>query len=212
MRYTYDARGRLARVTGSDGTVRRYTYTDLDELETIEEPTASITNRWEGGRCVRQVNWYEDGDPHLRVWAYQAEGKKVHRTRVSESSGHWREYAWNARGVSISETIGQTGSEPAFACMTATTSPGAVTSMTISCKDREGRPLRRTTSVRPGEEELLKRALVQTSAPKPRPDVLVVVEDVIGSHVVFTSTSRSNTALPASRIRSGCSSAPMKLT
>ena len=65
VRYTYDARGRLARVTGSDGTVRRYTYTDLDELETIEEPTASITNRWEGGRCVRQVNWYEDGDLHI---------------------------------------------------------------------------------------------------------------------------------------------------
>ena len=163
VRYSYDARGRLARVTGSDGTVRRYTYTDLDELETIEEPTASITNRWEGGRCVRQVNWYEDGDPYIFEFKYQAEGKKVHRTRISESSGHWREYAWNARGVSISETIGQTGSEPAFVMYDRDDVSGAVTSMTISCKDREGRPLRRTTSIRPGEEELLKHALVQTS-------------------------------------------------
>ena len=163
VRYGYDGRGRLERVTSSDGSVRRYTYTDLDELETIEEPTASITNRWEGGRCVRQVNWYEDSEPYIFEFKYQVEGRKVHRTRISESSGYWREYAWNERGVSISETIGQKGSEPAFVMYDRDEVSGAVTSMTISCKDREGRPLRRSTSVRRGEEELLKRALVQTS-------------------------------------------------
>jgi YD repeat-containing protein len=163
VRYAYDARGRLERVTGSDRNVSRYTYTDLDELETIEEPTASITNRWEGGRCVRQVNWYEDGDPYVFVFKYTVEGKRVHRTRISESSGHWREYAWNERGVSISETLGFNGSEPAFVMYDRDEVSGAVTSMTISCKDREGRPLRRSTTVRPGEEEMLKRAFVQSS-------------------------------------------------
>jgi YD repeat-containing protein len=162
VRYAYDGRGRLERVTNSDGTVRRYTYTDLDELETIEEPTASITNRWEGGRCVRQVNWYEDSEPYVFEFKYQAEGRKVHRTRISESSGYWREYAWNERGVSISETIGHTGSDPAFVMYDRDDISGAVTSMTISCKDRDGRPLRRSTTVRPGEEEMLKRAFVQT--------------------------------------------------
>ena len=161
MRYKYDARGRLERVTGSDGSVRRYTYTDLDELETIEEPGTSITNTYEDGRCVRQANWYPDRDPYVFDVKYQVDGRRVHRTRISESNGTWREYAWDDRKSSVSETFGRQGSEPVLVMFERDPVSRRMTSLTVSCRDREGRPVRQATDVRKGEEELLKRALVQ---------------------------------------------------
>ena len=160
MRYAYDERGRLTRATGSDGTVREYSYTDEDELETIEEPGTSITNRYEGGRCVRQVNWLPDRDPHVFDLIYQVEGPTVHRTRISESNGTWREYAWDDRKAAMSETHGRAGREPAFVMYERDAASRAVIALTLSCRDRAGRPVRQRIAVEHGEAEPLKRALL----------------------------------------------------
>jgi hypothetical protein len=160
MRYAYDRRGRLERATGSDGTVREYTYSDEDELETIEEPGTSLTNRYEGGRCVRQVNWLPDRDPYVFDLIYQVEGPTIHRTRISESNGTWREYAWDDRKAAMSETHGRTGSEPAFVMYERDVAARAVVALTLSCRDRQGRPVRQRIAVDHREAELLKRAML----------------------------------------------------
>ena len=152
VRYKYDARGRLERVTGSDGSVRRYTYSDLDELEGIEEPGTSITNTYEDGRCVRQANWYPDRDPYVFEVKYQVDGRRVHRTRISESNGTWREYAWDDRKSSVSETSGRKGSEPVLVMFERDPVSRRMTSLTVSCRDREGRPVRQATDVREGKK------------------------------------------------------------
>ena len=160
MRYTYDARGRLERVVGNDRTVRRYTYSDLDELESIEEPGTSITNAYEDGRCVRQVNWYPDRDPYVFQLVYQSEGRTVHRTRISESNDTWREYAWDDRKSTMSELHGRTGAEPAFVMYERDAASRAVVALTVSCRDRDARPVRQRIEVKQVEAELLKRALL----------------------------------------------------
>ena len=161
VRYKYDARGRLERATGSDGSIRRYGYTDLDELEQIEEPGTSTTNTYQDGRCIRQANWYPERDPYVFEVKYQVDGRRVHRTRISESNGNWREYAWDDRKSSVSETFGRKGSEPVLVMFERDPESRRMTSLTISCRDRQGRPVRQATDVRKGEEELLKRALVK---------------------------------------------------
>ena len=160
VRYAYDDRGRLERVTGSDGTVRKYSYSDLDELETIDEPGASITNAYEDGRCVRQVNWYPDRDPYLFELKYQAEGRSVHRTRISESNGTWREYAWDDRKSTMSELHGRPNAEPAFVMYERDAASRAVVALTVSCKDRDSRAVRQRFEVQHGEAELLKLAML----------------------------------------------------
>ena len=160
VRYAYDPRGRLTRATASDGTVREYSYNDEDELVTIQEPGTSITNRYEGGRCVRQVNWLPDRDPYVFELIYQVEGPTVHRTRISESNGSWREYAWDDRKAAMSETHGRAGREPAFVMYERDAASRAVIALTLSCRDRAGRPVRQRMAVEHGEAEPLKRALL----------------------------------------------------
>ena len=160
LRYTYDKRGRLERVTAADGTAYRYTYSDQDELETIEEPGTSITNTYEAGRCVRQVNWFPDRDPYVFELKYQAEGRTVHRTRITESNGTWREYAWDDRKAAMSELMGRTGAEPAFIMYERDAPSRAVIAFTVSGKGRDGQPLRQRIPVKQGEADLVKHALV----------------------------------------------------
>jgi YD repeat-containing protein len=162
VRYRYDARGRLEQVTGNDGIVRRYSYTDLDELESIEEPGTSITNTYVDGRVIRQTNWYPDRDPYIFDFKYETEGKRVYRTRSSHSDGTWREFAWDETKSSVSETVGRAGSsDPAFVMYERNPVSRAITGFTVSCRDAQGRPVRQSTSVRPGEEELLKLAFLR---------------------------------------------------
>ena len=160
MRYAYDQRGRLQRATGDDGSVREYAYTDNDELETIEEPGTSLTNRYEGGRCVRQVNWLPDRDPYVFDLIYQVEGSIIHRTRITESNGSWREYAWDDRKAAMSETHGRAGREPAFVMYERDAASRAVIALTLSCRDRAGRPIRQRVVVDHREAEPVKRAML----------------------------------------------------
>ena len=161
VRYLYDGRGRLERVVGSDGTLRRYTYTDLDELRTIEEPGVSIENAYENGRCVRQVNRYPDRDPLRFTFTYHGQGRDIVRTDVDRSDGQWTRYAWGPDHYSVGETHG-VGLRSAEFTYDRDPLTNVVTALTVTCPDRRGQPLRHSAVVRPGDEERVKADLVQT--------------------------------------------------
>lgn len=161
-RYDYDARGRLAAVTVNDGIVRRYTYTDLDELTTIEEPGTSIENIYESGRCIRQINRYPDREPFVFVLTYHLEHDKVVRTAIKGSDGVSTEYKWDAHGASVEETNSRPGFESSTSAYERAPRTGRVTSVTVTCPDRQGLPLPHTSIVRGGNEEWVEQNLLST--------------------------------------------------
>jgi YD repeat-containing protein len=111
VRYEYDGRGRLVQLTASDGAVRRYTYTDLDELATIEEPGTSIENVYENSRCVRQVNRYPDSEPYTFDFTYHLEKDTLVRTDTKRSDGTWTQYTWGDGRHPVIEARGREGFE-----------------------------------------------------------------------------------------------------
>ena len=161
VQYHYDERGRLERVTDSDDSERRYGYTAEDELQSIEEPGISITNTFVNGRCVRQSSTSPGRQPDVIDVAYELDGPLVRRTRVIEAKGAWREYAWDDRKSVMSETLGRPGTSPTLVSYERDPLSRAVINLTVSCVDRQGRPVRESTAVRRGEEDLLKAALVR---------------------------------------------------
>lgn len=161
--YGYDDRGRLVSVT-RDGTVtHRYTYTDRDEMATIVEPGTNIENTFdENGRCIRQTNRYADGaEPYVFDFSYQTEGSRVVQTDSRRSDGTWVQYAFKD-GRTIAETWGSEGYQPATFLFDRDPASREVVSLSLTCPDRTGKPLRHTSLVKPGREEWLKWDLVRT--------------------------------------------------
>ena len=161
VRYEYDARGRLERVTGAGGTLRRYTYTDLDELETIEEPGTSIEQAWENGRCARQTNRYPDDEPLIFTFTYQLRGDKVTGTDVARSDGLRTRYVWAPAGYAVRETQ-DFGTKSAEFTYDRDPRTNMVTSLTVTCPDRQGQPLRHSAVVQWGDDERVKANILQT--------------------------------------------------
>jgi YD repeat-containing protein len=161
-RYDYDARGRLIRVSGSDGVVRLYTYTELDELASIEEPGTLIENEYRDGRCVRQINRYPDSEPLVFDFAYEIAAGKVTKTTTRQSDGIWTEQTWSDGGYALSEKWGREGFEPAVFTYERDPVTKIVTGLTVTCPDRRGRPLQHSAVIRPGEEERVKWDLLRT--------------------------------------------------
>jgi YD repeat-containing protein len=162
VRYSYDSRGRLVRVIHSDGDVSRYTYTELDELATIEEPGTSIENLYANGRCVRQVNRYPDADPYVYEITYQLDGERILRTDTNASDGVWTQYSWGDGRHAVREALGRKGAEPAVFTYERDPKTKAVTALSVTCPDRRGQPLRHSSVVRAGQEERVKRNLIET--------------------------------------------------
>lgn len=162
VRYEYDARGRMTGLTASDGIVHRYTYTELDELATMEEPGTSIENVYADGRCVRQINRYPDGDPYTFDFTYQLEKGAIARTHTKRSDGSWTEYTWDEGRYAVGERMGREGLEPAVFTYERDSITKAVTALTVTCPDRQGRPLKHSSIVRAGQEEQVKSDLMQT--------------------------------------------------
>ena len=163
VHYGYDARGRLARASASDGTVRRYTYTERDELATVDEPDATLENFYDAnGRCVRQINRFRDGsEPLTFVFAYELEDGAVVRTTSSRSEGSWTAYTWGAGRYSTSETRGVGGVQLVAFTYERDPATNAIASLTLTCPDRRGRPLKHTSLVRDSVDRV-KWDLLQT--------------------------------------------------
>jgi YD repeat-containing protein len=162
VRYDYDTRGRLSRASSGSGRFD-YTYTDRDELKTMSEPGKFVENWYDGnGRVIRQVNRVEGAPvPHTFEFAYHLDGNAVVQVETKESDGSWSRYAFGKDRATTSETHGKGSQSVAFAYER---DPGtnAVTSVTLTCPDRSGRPLRHFSLVRDNNQESIKRDLVET--------------------------------------------------
>jgi YD repeat-containing protein len=169
VRYEYDAKGRLSRVLGADGQSHRYTYTPLDQMATIVEPGTDIQNSYdENGRCIRQVNRYEDSEPYVFEFSYVVEDNSVVQTDVKSSDDRWTSYRFT-NGYATAETWGSPGVQPAFFTYEREATTNTVTALTVTCPDRRGIPLRHSSIVRNGNEDLIKLDLLQTHCSWRRP-------------------------------------------
>jgi YD repeat-containing protein len=162
VRYNYDTRGRLSRASAG-GRIFDYTYTDRDELKTMSEPGKFIENWYDGnGRVIRQVNLFEGAlAPHTFEFTYHLDGNVVVQVETKVSDGSWSQYTFGKDRETTSETHGKGSLSVAFDYER---DPGtnAVTSLTLTCPDRSGRPLRHFSLVRKNNEESIKLDLVQT--------------------------------------------------
>jgi YD repeat-containing protein len=163
VRYEYDGRGRLAQVT-SDGVVtHRYTYTDLDEMAGIVEPDTNIENSYKDGRCVKQVNRFDDGSPpYIFDFEYTLDGSAIGQVRSRHSDGTWQLYTFDKARYTTTETWGADGYEPAHITLERDPTTHAVVSLSLTCPDRTGRPLKHTSLVTPDREEWIKWDLMRT--------------------------------------------------
>lgn len=163
VRYAYDAHGRLAEALASDGSTYRYTYTERDEMATIREPDANIENSYDGnGRCVRQVNAFADGNaPYVFDFTYTVDRGQVVEAESRESSGTNVRYAFRDGGYTTSEAWMYQGETLRFE-YDRDPETHATTSLTLTCPDRTGNPLRHSSFVRPGQEEWIKYDLART--------------------------------------------------
>ena len=133
--YEYDSRGRLVRAGSSARGVHRYTYTELDELATIEEPGTSIENEYRNGRVVGQVNRYPNEEPLVFRFAYHTEGNRVVRTDTSRSDGRFSQYTWGSNGRAQTERLGQEGFEPLVFTYERHPVTNIITAVAVNCPD-----------------------------------------------------------------------------
>jgi YD repeat-containing protein len=152
VRYIYDARGRLSEASSRAG-VFRYTYTDRDELKTMTEPGKITENWYDGnGRVIRQENRFGGASiPFTFDFTYHLEGTAVVKVETKESDGTWSQYTFDKNRATTSETQGS-GSESVVFTYERDPVTNAVTSLTLTCPDRTGRPLRHFSLVRDNEE------------------------------------------------------------
>ena len=140
-----------------------YTYTDLDEMARIIEPDTDIENSYEGGRCVKQVNRFKDGSPpYTFAWDYTLDGSRIAQTHSRHSDGTWGRYSFDQAGFTTSESWGAGDRELVSVTLQRDQETNGVVSLSVTCADRTGRPLRRSSLVQPGGEEWTKFDLVRT--------------------------------------------------
>jgi YD repeat-containing protein len=168
--YEYDTRGRLSLVNGLNGRIHRYTYTGRDQLATMIEPGTDIENSYDAdGRCVRQVNRYPDREPYVFDLTYVTNGKAVVETESRRSDGTWVRYAFDDLKYTISETWGLRAAAVSTVTYERDPATRVVTSLTLTCPDRRGIPLRHTSLVRrPGTEDQVTADLASTYCHSPR--------------------------------------------
>jgi hypothetical protein len=84
------------------------------------------------------------------------------QTDSDRSDGTWLRYTWDARLYATSETWGRDGMEPAVFTFGRDPAANTVTSLTVTCPDRTGRPLRHSSFVGPGREDDVKWDILTT--------------------------------------------------
>ena len=111
--YGYDGGGRLIRVRGSDGVVRRYAYTERDEMARIEEPHMTIENRYDvSGRVIRQLIQYPDSDELDRIqFDYTVRDGHVIQTDTIEFDGTVTRKTYNLHHYRTSEVLELRGAQ-----------------------------------------------------------------------------------------------------
>jgi YD repeat-containing protein len=159
VRYSYDGRGRLITAATTGGPTSRYTYTDLDELATIEEPGTSIENIYASERCVRQTNRYPDGEPLVFTFDYALDGTRIVRTTSRRSDGQVNEFTWDEARRVVTESRGREGYPPLRYTLERDALTGAVTTVKLACPDfgRGAREFSGAVTAEKGEAEVKAR-------------------------------------------------------
>lgn len=164
VRYEYDTRGRLSRVISSEGREHRYQYTDLDELATIVDPATRIENSFgSDGRVIRQINHAPGEEPYTFNFGYIVRNGEVAQAETNRSDGTWTRYTYGAHRYIDSESWGRVGFQPATFVYERDAVSRVITALSVTCPDRNGRPLRHSSDVPAGYEEWIKWDLLQTN-------------------------------------------------
>ena len=111
--YTYDASGRLWKVTDANNGVTEYTYDSSHRMLTIKDPRGIVylTNEYDqvSGRVIKQT--LADDTPAIStdnptyVFAYTTDsGGRVIQTDVTDPRGHVRRVTFGTNGYSLTDT------------------------------------------------------------------------------------------------------------
>ncbi|MCA1562617.1 MAG: hypothetical protein LC804_20915 [Acidobacteria bacterium] len=133
-------------------------------MATIVDPGIAIENAYDAdGRCIRQTNRFPDKpQPFIYELTYRTEAGAIVQTDTTQSDGTWSRYTFNGNRYTTTETWGRAGVEPAVFTYERDPATNAITALTVTCPDRTGRPLRHSSLVREGNEDWIKRDLLQT--------------------------------------------------
>jgi YD repeat-containing protein len=139
VQYAYDSNGRLSKVVASDGAVRSYTYSDRDEMLTIDEPGWRIANTFDdAGRVVRQITQMADStDPYTIDFRYTVVDGAVVQTDVVEDGIRTR-YTFNQHRYVLSESIDVDGDNPIVVTYERNPRTNLVTKLTLRCLGPDG--------------------------------------------------------------------------
>jgi YD repeat-containing protein len=161
--YDYDSAGRLARVKGSGGQEHRYGYSDLDQLVRIEDPETTVDNVYDAnGRVIRQVNRFPgEAEALTFTFSYRLRANSVMQTESQRSDSVWRRFTFNENHNVIAEEFGLDGQPHGTFTYERAPQTGSVSSLTITCPERNGESPRHTQPVSDGDLEGTKMQLVQ---------------------------------------------------
>jgi YD repeat-containing protein len=151
--YAYDEGGRLTRVRESGGTVRQYTYDSRGAMLTIDEPRWHIVNAYDaGGRCVRQVTRWPNGESSTLDVTYTVRNGSIVEASKSWNQGPRTLYRFNDKHYLESEHRDPTGPAPVVIHYGRNAFSGFSIGVTVRCYDAEGRELRKAEAEDEGEE------------------------------------------------------------
>lgn len=108
------------------------------------------------------MNRYPDAEPYTFAFRYDVEKGAIVRTHTARSDGTWTEYTWGPDRYATGEIQGSEGYDPAVFTFERDPATKEVTALTLTCPDRQGKPLRHSNVVKPGREDWLKWDLMQT--------------------------------------------------
>jgi YD repeat-containing protein len=161
VRYVYDDRGHLSRVLGPGGIVRTYTYSDRDEMLTIDEPGWRISNEYDAAsRVIRQVTRFPGADEAAVIsFDYTVRDGSVIQTDVTEYDGTHTRQTYNRHHYLLSRTFDLDGARPVSVSYDRDDTTNLTTAIRLRCHG-SGQPVDTAVSIPPEFEQAGVRAAI----------------------------------------------------
>jgi YD repeat-containing protein len=162
--YAYDDRGRLVRVTGSDGIARTYEYNERNNLVGVREPGRIVQNSFDdAGLWVRQVvkDSEQDDDPYVATVRYVVKDGSIVESDFNEGDG-LRVRRYNPHHYIVSEALDADGAAPIVFAHTLDPVSNAANGVTMSCLSPSG-PITRVVQAASVDDDEAKDTLIRES-------------------------------------------------